>query len=134
MGKDLNVNNFPIQKGGTITLFGGPISASVNELNSTAINMIGFTGGNLDVTVNSGTGQFSLAVYTSEDGSEPYHLAYNGPISASTPVLFPNIIMPTVASTPNSIAVSGIRSTWVKFVPTLSGTCNATFKFTPCVI
>ncbi len=131
---DLNVNNFPIQKGPAITLFGGAISASVTEANSTAVEMVGFTGGSLDVTVNSGSGQFSIAVYSSETGTEPYHLMYTGPISQSTPVLYPDIILPIVASTPNSVEISGIRSKWIKFVPTLSGTCNATFVFTPCVI
>lgn len=129
MGKDLNVNNFPVLKEGTITLFSA-LTATVTEANTPAINMIGARGGSLEVVINSGAGTISFELMSSETGAEPYYPMYN--YNLTTPVQYPNITTTTTVSAAYQIG-SFINSNWLKLVPNVSGTVNATVYFTPSV-
>lgn len=126
MSRDFNVNSFSILKGGTNTLF-APLTATVTEANSPAINMVGFYGGSLEVVINSGSGTISFEFMTSETGAEPFYPAFDATVS--TPVQIPNITTTTGVSA--SYQIKGIRSNYLKLVPNVSGTVNATVYFTP---
>lgn len=116
-------------KGTNVALFGGAISASVNEATSTVIDMRGYTGGSLDVLVNSGTGTFSLAIMTSETGTGVFHQMYIQKSDGSGQIAYPAIV--TIASTSTSFSIPSLKANYIKLVPTLTGTANVTFTFTP---
>lgn len=119
------------EKGATVTLFGGAISASKDEAHSTVIDMRRFQGGSLDVKVNTGTGTFSLALMTSEVNvaNTVFKQMYQEKADRSGVEVRPAIV--TIASTSTSFSISGVRANYLKLVPTLSGTANVTFTFTP---
>lgn len=118
-------------KGTTLTLFSGAIAASVTEENATEIDMTNSDGGSLEVTINSGTGTWSIAVMTHEVAGGVYVQMDKMKSDGSGFEDFPAIV--TTASTSKSYAIAGIKANKLKFVPTLTGTCNATFKFTPAM-
>lgn len=118
-------------KQATLPLFGGAIAASVTEANATEIDMTNSSGGSLEVIINSGTGTWSLAVMTHEVAGGVYVQMAKLKSDGSGYEDFPAIV--TIASTSKSYAISGIKANRLKFVPTLTGTCNATFKFTPAI-
>jgi len=133
MGKDLNVNNFPVMKEGTQNLFAA-LTTSVTEPNTPSINMIGARCGSLDVTINSGSGTISFALYTSETGiAGSFKPTFTVPygVANATPIQVPAIV--TTASTSASYEILGLNSKYIKFVPNVSGTVNATVLFTPAV-
>ena len=109
-------------------LFGGAIAASINEALSTVIDMTGCNGGTLDAVVNSGSGTFSFAVMGSEIATGVFHQAYLQK-DDGTVVVYPAVV--SIASTSVSIKIGRIGSKYLKLVPTLSGTANVTFVFTP---
>ncbi len=120
-----------LTKGTTQTLFGGAIEASVAEADATVIDMRGYSGGSLEVTINSGNGTFSLAVMTHEINSGVFVQMDKEKADGSGVEDKPAIV--TAASTSKSYSISGIRANYLKLVPTITGTVNATFKFTPSV-
>lgn len=122
---------FPIKlsKGSSKVLFGGAISASVAEASATTIDMTGYTGGSLEVVVNSGTGTFSIALFTKESNSGVFVQMDKMKTDGSGMEDFPAIV--TTASTSKSYSISGIKANYMKFVPTLTGTANVTITFTP---
>lgn len=115
-------------KGTAVTLFGGAISASVTEANATVIDMTNYSKGSLQCTVNSGEGTFSLAVLTHETAAGVFVQSYGEKDDGSF-VVQPAIV--TIASTSTSFQIRNINAKYLKFVPTISGTVNATFVFTP---
>ena len=112
-----------------MTLFAGAIAASVTEPNATEIDMTNSDGGSLEVTINSGTGTWSIAVMTHEVAGGVYVQMDKMKADGTGHEDYPAIV--STASTSKSYAVTGIKANRLKFVPTLTGTCNATFKFTP---
>lgn len=132
MPNDLNVTSFPVVKGQPITLFGGAIAASVAETDATVIDMTGYTGGSLEVTINSGAGTWSIATTESEISTGVFKTAYGIKAADLTALAIPAIV--TVTTVSACYEISNIKSKYLKFVPTLTSTCNATFKFTPCVL
>ena len=118
-------------KGAPITLFGGAIAASVAETAATVIDMSGYEGGSLEVIINSGTGTFSCALMTKAIATGVFVAGHKEKQDGSGMEARPAIV--TTASTSLSYSISGLRSKYLKIVPTLTGTANATFKFTPTV-
>lgn len=118
-----------LQKGTTKVLFGGAISASVAEASATVIDMTKYTGGSLEVVVNSGTGTFSIALFTKETNAGTFVQMDKMKTDGSGMEDFPAIV--TTSATSKSYSISGIRSNYIKFVPTLTGTANVTITFTP---
>jgi hypothetical protein len=116
-------------KGGTQTLYGGAISASVTEANTTEIDMNGYAGGSLEVTINSGTGTWSLAFYTHEISGGTF-VPMNIQKDDGSFVAAPAIAQSNASA---SYTIKNIRANYLKIVPTITGTSNATFKFTPTV-
>ena len=116
-------------KNTTLTLFAGAIAASVTEPNATEIDMSNADSGSLEVTINSGTGTWSIAVMTHEVAGGVYVQMDKMKTDGSGHEDYPAIV--TTASTSKSYAITGIKANRLKFVPTLTGACNATFKFTP---
>jgi len=116
-------------KNATLTLFAGAIAASVTEPNATEIDMTNSDGGSLEVTINSGTGTWSIAVMTHEVVGGVYVQMNKMKADGLGHEDYPAIV--TTASTSKSYAITGIKANRLKFVPTLTGTCDATFKFTP---
>jgi len=128
---DLVVTNFPVIKGTTQTLFGGAIAASVAETAATVIDMTGFQSGSLEVTINSGSGTFSIAQFESEITTGVFKKAY-----AQKQTDFAQLVIPAIVTTTTESAVyqiTNIGARYLKLVPTITGTVNATFKFTPNV-
>lgn len=128
---DLVVTSFPVIKGTTQTLFSGAIAASVTEANATVIDMTGYTAGSLEVTINSGSGTFSVAQFESEINSGVFKKAY-----AQKQADFAQLVIPAIVTTTTESAVyqvTNIGARYLKLVPTITGTVNATFKFTPYV-
>lgn len=112
-----------------VPLFGGiAIEASISEALSTVIDMQGCKGGSLDVVRNTGTGTFSLAVMVSDIATGVFHQAYLQK-DDGTVVVYPPLL--TIASTSTAQKISRIPGRYLKLVPTLSGTANCTFEFTP---
>lgn len=111
------------QKGNTKLLFGGAISASKTEAQSTEIDMQGFTSGSLEVVENSGTGSWSFALYECSVSGGTFTPAL---IAAGTGRTF------AIPDGGGTIDISDLRANFIKFVPTLTGTSNITVKFTPC--
>jgi hypothetical protein len=128
MALDLNTYVTNPKKGTTVTLFGGAIAASVTEANATAIDVRKYLGGSLDFLVNSGAGTFSLAIMTSETGTGVFHQLFKEK-DDGTFISVPAIVTTTTVSA--SYAIKDIKANYIKFVPTLTSTCNATFTFTP---
>ena len=124
---DLNVFETNPLRGSTATLQGGLFNTSFVLSNTSSIAMGEFTGGALDWDWTSGNGSVVLATYTSPDNVSFYPL-YTQKDDGSF-VTAPTITTPTSGSA--SFAVEGIKSAYVKFVPTVSGTVNGLFKFTP---
>jgi hypothetical protein len=120
--------DFP--RGGTQTLFGGAIAASVAEAAATVINMDGYNGGSLEGIINSGEGTWSLAFYTSETGTGTFS-AMNIEKDDGTFVAAPAIAQP---ATSQSWQIKNIKAKYLKIVPTLTNASNATFLFTPSVL
>lgn len=131
MARDMNVTSFTVIKGEPQTLFGGAIAASVAEADATVIDMTEYTGGALEFAVNSGAGTYSIAVMTSEVATGVFKTAYSIKDSDLTQLAIPAIVTTTTVSA--TYAIKGIRSKYMKLVPTLTNACNATFKFTPNV-
>lgn len=130
MSRDMNVNSYPIPKSlSPMTLFGGAIAASVTEANATVIDMGGYSGGSLEVTINSGTGTFSIAQVESEIPTGVFKKAYMQKQADGAQLAIPAIVTTTTESAVYQLTNIGAR--YLKLVPTLTGTCNATFKFTP---
>jgi hypothetical protein len=130
MALDLNTYVTNPQKGTTVTLFSGAIAASVSEANATVIDVRKYLGGSLDFLVNSGAGTFSLAIMTSETGTGVFHQSYKQK-DDGTFVIAPPIVTTTTVSA--SYALKDIKANYIKLVPTLTSTCNATFTFTPSI-
>lgn len=118
-----------LSKGSSIVLFGGAISESVTEANATVIDMTDYAGGSLEFIVNSGSGTFSIDLLTKETNSGVFVQMDKMKTDGSGMEDFPAIV--TTASTSKSYSVSGIRSNYIKFVPTLTGIANVTITFTP---
>lgn len=126
----MNVNSYPVLKSLVPqTLFGGAIAASVTVANSTVIDMGGYTGGSLEVTINSGAGTYSLAVMESEIATGVFKKAYMQKQTDGAQLAIPAIVTTTTESAVYQLTNIGAR--YLKLVPTLTSTCNATFKFTP---
>lgn len=113
---------YKTQKGITKPLYGGAIAASVTEVNSTEIDMQGYTSGSLEVIENSGTGSWSFALY---QHSSTGGVFCPGLIAAGTARTF------AIPDGGGTIDIDGLRANFIKFVPTLTGTSNITVKFTP---
>lgn len=113
----------------TQALFGGAIEASVTEANATVIDMTECQGGSLEVKVNSGTGTFSLAFMGAEVNSGVFKQVYQENAAKSGYEAKPALVTTTEVSAVYEI--SGIKCNYLKLVPTLTGTANVTFKFTP---
>lgn len=126
-----DIKPFPtkLTKGSSIVLFNGAISTSITEPNATPIDMTSYSGGSLEVIVNSGTGTFSIALFTKETNAGVFVQMDKMKTDGSAMEDFPAIV--TTASTSKSYSISGIRSNYIKFVPTLTGTANVTITFTP---
>jgi hypothetical protein len=126
-------NTYPLptklQKGTTKVLFGGAISASVAEASATVIDMTSYAGGSLEVVVNSGTGTFSIALFTKETNAGTFVQMDKMKADGSAMEDFPAIV--TTSATSKSYSISGIRANYIKFIPTLTGTANVTITFTP---
>lgn len=123
---------FEINKGETQTLFGGAISASVTAGNATEIPIKGYRGGLLQVQTVSGSGSWSIAIYTADAGggtySTPYVLSYD--LSAYTAI--PSITASCNSGTYLSYYIPFIGANYLKLVPTLTGSgTSTTFTFTP---
>ena len=126
VNEHLSVKEFP--KGSTIVLQGAAVAASVAEADATVIDMRQFTGGSLDVKVNSGTGTYSCALMASEAGTGVFHQIFKGK-DDGTYVTHPPIV--TTSTVSAAYQIKDIKANYIKIVPTLTGTCNATFSFTP---
>ena len=128
--KDLNVTALRVvEKPGAVTLFGGAIAASVTEANATVIDMQKFDAGTLDVLINSGAGTFAVALYGSDvptGGFKPIYQQINDGTFAAVSIT-------TVTTVSAQYLLKNIHSRYIKFVPTLTNACNATFKFAPAV-
>ena len=123
---------FEINKGETQTLFGGAISASVTAGNATQIPVKGYRGGLLQVQTVSGSGSWSIAIYTADASgstySTPYVMAYD--LSAYTAI--PAITAVCNSGTYLSYYIPFIGANYLKLVPTLTGSGTiTTFTFTP---
>lgn len=126
----MNVNAYHIPKAPSpITLFGGAIAASVTEANATIIDMGGYSGGSLEVTINSGAGTYSIAQMQSEVSTGVFKKSYMQKQTDGAQLAIPAIVTTTTESAVYQITNIGAR--YLKLVPTLTSTCNATFKFTP---
>ena len=134
----INTMNVGVTNKGTPqTLFGGNLAASVAEANATVIDMQGYTGGALECQRNSGAGTWSIQLYAHESANNGtfivpkiqfYGADANGALAASTSDF------PALATTANNSVIhyiDGIKSRYIKFVPTLSSTANFAFTFTP---
>ena len=131
MATDLNVvNTQTIVKPAAVALFGGVISASVTEANATVVDMTKFNGGVLDFKVNSGAGTFAVAVYGSDVATGTFKPVYKQ-VSDGTFAAFAITTTTTVSA---EYVLTGLLPKYVKFVPTLTSTANATFTFTPAVV
>jgi hypothetical protein len=113
-----------VSKTATIDLFGGAISASVNEATATVIDMktIGANAGNLQAVETSGTGSYSLAIYAKDIATGVFVPMLTAAGAART------VAIPDGGG---SVDVTDLRANYIKFVPTLTGTSTMTFKFTP---
>ena len=115
-------------KGTAQTLFGGAIAASVTAASATSVTMGNYTGGSLQVTTGGGSGTWSIAFYGHETPTGTFLPMYNY-VAASGMAAMTAI---AVASGVSGVyQISGIKTKYLKFVPTLSGTATATFVFTP---
>lgn len=129
--RDLNVLSVQtIEKPAALPLFGGAISASVTEANATSIDMTKFNGGVLDFKVNSGAGTFAVAVYGSEVNSGVFKPLYKQVADGT----FAAVSITTTTTVSAEYAITGLLPKYIKFVPTLTSTANATFTFTPAVV
>lgn len=123
---------FEINKGETQTLFGGAISASVTSGNATQIPIKGYRGGLLQVQTVSGSGSWSIGIFTADTlggtYSTPYVMAYD--LSAYTAI--PSITASCNSGTYLSYYIPFIGANYLKLVPTLTGSgTSTTFTFTP---
>lgn len=128
---DLNVlSTQTVAKPATVALFGGAIAASVTEANATVVDMTKFNGGTLDFKINSGAGTFAVAIYGSDVSTGVFKPLYKQ-INDGT---FAAFSITTVTTVSAEYVLTGLLPKYIKFVPTLTNTANATFKFTPAVI
>lgn len=106
-------------------LFGGDIEASVAIADATAIDMatVGYTAGVLQVLKVSGTGSWSVAIYGCDTLAGTYVPLATAAAGAARTV--------AVITAGGAFDVTDLRSRFIKFVPTLTGTHKANFKFTP---
>lgn len=123
---------FEINKGQTQTLFSGAITASVTAGNATEIAIKGYRGGLLQVQTVSGSGSWSIGIFTADAAggtySTPYVLSYD--LSAYTAI--PSITASCNSGTYLSYYIPFIGANYLKLVPTLTGSgTSTTFTFTP---
>lgn len=129
---DINVvNTQTVAKPASIALFGGAIAASVTEANATVIDMTKFNAGTLDFKINSGAGTFAVAVYGSDVPTGVFKPLYKQILSDGT---FTALSITTVTTVSAEYVIGGLLPKYIKFVPTLTNTANATFTFTPAVM
>lgn len=113
-------------KNAALPLFGGAIAASVALADATAIDMTGgFNAGALQVLANSGTGSWAVAIYGCDTLAGTYVPLATAAAGAARTI--------AVITAGGIFDVTDLRSRFIKFVPTLTGTHNATFKFTPSI-
>jgi hypothetical protein len=116
-------------KGPSTILFGGVTGKGLNTpiaANISPISMNNYSGGALEYTINSGSGTFSMALFCSETPTGTFRKAPGGTYLYLTP----NTL--TVASTNQTWWLSGVKSKYIKFIPTTSSVlATATFTFTP---
>jgi len=125
MGSDINVTIVSQQaKMDTQILFEGAISASVTEPNATIIDLriLKANAGCLEAKFNSGTGTWSIEIYASSTNTGTF-LPYTDATGAAKTIAIP--------ATGSCVDISDIRANYIKFVPTITGTSNMTFSFTP---
>ena len=128
--KDLNVTALRVvEKPAAVTLFGGAISASVTEANATVIDMQKFDAGTLDFKINSGAGTFAVALYGSDIATGVFK-PINQQINDGT---FAAVSITTVTTASAEYLLKNLHSRYIKFVPTLTNACNATFTFAPAI-
>lgn len=128
---DINVVNKPsVAKPNAIALFGGAITASVTEANATVVDMTKFNAGTLDFKVNSGAGTFAVAVYGSDVSTGVFKPLYQQ-INDGT---FAALSITTTTTVSAEYVLTKLLPKYIKFVPTLTNTANATFAFTPAVV
>lgn len=116
-----------------ITLYGGAISASVTLAASTVIDMSNYTGGTLEVTINSGTGTLYFTPYVHFASTGTFTKLYRENVAGTGQEVYPAIS--TTASTSLSYTINKIKAKYMKLVPTFaappSDLLNATITFTP---
>lgn len=112
----------------TVALYGGAITASVSEANATVIDMRKHTAGSLSFLVNSGAGTFSCAYYGSDVATGTFKVMHQAKKDGTGTEAKPALVTTTTVSA--CYEVNGINVNYLKIVPTLTSTCNATFKFT----
>jgi len=133
----INTMNVGVTNKGTPqTLFGGNLAASVAEANATVIDMQGYTGGALECQRNSGAGTWSIQLYAHESANNGTFIIpkVNSIVDAAGNGAFSSVDFPALATSANNSVihyVDGIKSRYIKFVPTLSSTANFAFTFTP---
>lgn len=117
-----------LPKASAQTLFGGAITASVDLATSTAIDMstIGYNAGALQAAVASGTGSWSLAIYGCDTLAGTYVPLATAAAGAARTI--------AVITAGGIFDVTDLRSRFIKFVPTVTGTINTVFKFTPSLV
>jgi hypothetical protein len=118
-------------KSTVLPLFGGAISASVAEADATVIDMTKYTRGALSFLVNSGAGTFSCAFYGSDIATGTFKAMHQAKKDGSGTEAKPALVTTTTVSA--MYEINGINCKYLKIVPTLTSTCNATFAFTPSV-
>lgn len=113
-----------VSKMATIALFGGAIAVSVAEADATVIDMksIGANAGSLQAVENSGTGSWVLALYEKDIATGVFTPAL---VAAGTARTF------AIPDGGGTIDINDLKANFIKFVPVLTGTSNATFRFTP---
>jgi hypothetical protein len=127
-----NNTTFEINKGETQTLFSGAISASVTAGNATEIPIKGYRGGLLQVQTVSGSGSWSIAIYTADSAGGTYSTPYVMAYDLSTYTAIPSITASCNSGTYLSYYIPFIGANMLKLVPTLTGSgTSTTFTFTP---
>ncbi len=120
-------------KGATLTNHSA-IGSSVVVGSCTAIDMSRWNGGTVQAVRATGSGTVSIQVMTCETATGTYVNPYilDTAASATSSGLIPIQAMATTAQVPNrSWSLTGIRSKYIKLVPTISGTATYTILFTP---
>ena len=115
-----------------LLLFGGAIAASVTEASATVIDMRKYTKGALSALfATSGSGTISLAFFGSDIGTDVFKQIHQEKNDKAGYEAKP--VIGTTASTSLMYEVAGITCNYLKIIPTVSGTTNYTFAFTPSI-